>query len=181
MTSPSCWKCKKSVDKNAKLCPYCATKYPVARPWQGCLFLIVIAAILISVSYHFLFGDSKPTQPQTTTESVSKPPENKPHKQNDCNLNDDQCLFNKYSYDVAYPCQKLVEKSARYEYEWTDGMFHPVLSRYVYNRKKELMVFMGDQVKFTNAFNAKSTMIYSCTFSIKQKRIVDFSIEEGKF
>jgi hypothetical protein len=42
------------------------------------------------------------------------------------------------------------------------------------------MTFIGDKVKFTNGFNAKSTMTYYCTFDYQTKQVVDLKLENGK-
>ncbi|MGI1757537.1 hypothetical protein [Serratia marcescens] len=185
MQTTTCRECDRTVGKNEKKCPHCGIDYPWTRPWHGCLTIIVFFIIVIALIYYFFFsGKARDTQPQpvaTTTESVNKPVKKAEKSTTDCNPNDGQCLYNKYLLDVNYPCQKLVERAAKYEYEWTDGLIHPAISRFYYDRKKGLIKYIGDRVKFTNAFNAKSNMIYSCTFSIKQRKIVDFDIEEGRF
>ncbi len=45
---------------------------------------------------------------------------------------------------------------------------------------KHQMTFIGDKVKFTNGFNAKSTMTYYCTFDYQTKQVVDLKLENGK-
>lgn len=59
-------------------------------------------------------------------------------------------------------------------------MFTPMFSHSQYNQSKNRMTFIGDKVKFTNGFNAKTTMTYYCTYDLKNKTLVDFRIENGK-
>lgn len=59
-------------------------------------------------------------------------------------------------------------------------MLDPMFSRGRFDAKKNEFTFIGDKVKFTNGFNAKTNMTYACTLNLKTKEATDFSIEQGK-
>jgi hypothetical protein len=92
---------------------------------------------------------------------------------------DTQCNFDKNLADAITKCKPLVERAAKFEFEWTDGMFDPMFSHGRIDSKKNELTFIGDKVKFTNGFNAKTNMTCACTLNLK-KAVTDFNIEQGK-
>ncbi|WP_078000337.1 hypothetical protein [Edwardsiella tarda] len=170
MAITKCKECKKEVSTSAKTCPHCGVTNPGITSTQTFFGFIFIIA-LIAIGWYFIGGDSKDsTKPTNSTQKTTQ----------ECATNDGECLFNKYLFDAITSCKPLVERSAKYEYEWTDGMLTPAFSHYRLNAKDHQMTFIGDKVKFANGFNAKSTMIYSCTINLKTKKVIDFNIEQGK-
>ncbi|CAI2499359.1 hypothetical protein [Serratia ficaria] len=170
MAMTKCKECKKEVSNKAKTCPHCGVKEPARNlgkeTGQGCLGLVILVGVLF-----FIFGgddDKDKTKPEKTAEVK------------ECTAADAQCLFDKYMVDAAIPCRELVEKSSKYDFEWTDGIMTPMFSHMRNDASKNQITYIGDKVKFTNGFNAKSTMTYFCTFDWKAKEVVDFKIDTGK-
>lgn len=164
MAITKCKECKKEVSDKAKLCPHCGVKNPGFGAKQAITSFITLG-ILVYAGWYFIadHDDSKKvTAPKT------------------CGVNDEECLFNLNFIDASTPCRKLVEKSAKFEYEWTDGVLSPMFSRYTYNQKSQTITYIGDKIKFANGFNAKSTMTYACTYDLQKKKVIDFGIEQGK-
>lgn len=164
MALTKCKECKKEVSSSAKTCPHCGVKNPAITAKQqmgGCLVLIVIS---LGIGLYFgTGGDDKPAE----TPKV-------------CSNTDTQCNFDKNLVDAVTKCKPLVERSAKYEYEWTDGILDPIFSHSRLNSKNNQLTFIGDKVKFSNGFNAKTIMTYSCTLDLKSKDVVDFKIAQGK-
>ena len=159
-----CKECKKEVAKSAKTCPHCGVKDPAITTKQklgGCLVLIVLA---IGFGVYMASGDKEKAAAAPKT----------------CAGNDTQCLFDANLATALTKCKPLVERSAKYDFEWIDGMLDPAFTHARLNGKKNQLTFIGDKVKFTNGFNAKTPMTYSCTMDLNTKKIVDFSIKEGR-
>jgi hypothetical protein len=133
--------------------------------------LPVLAAI-IGVAWFFLHDSDK-------SEATAKSPE-KENAEKICASDDDQCIFDKNWIQARKGCRPLIEKSAQIEAEWTDGVISRMFTRYSYNAEKQQMNFIGDKVKFRNSFNAQIPMTYICTFDLKNQKITNFSITEGK-
>ncbi|ENT8515558.1 hypothetical protein ACKGJF_002969 [Raoultella ornithinolytica] len=171
MAMTNCKECKKEVSSKAKVCPHCGVKEPARNVGketaQGCFGLVIIVAAL-----YFFFGGSDDDKGKEEAKATAQ--------QKECSLNDSLCVYNKYLADAAIQCKPLVEKSAKYDFEWTDGILTPMFSRQMHDPKKHQMTFIGDKVKFTNGFNAKTTMTYACTLDYQTKQLVDFQIENGK-
>ncbi|HFJ4332276.1 hypothetical protein [Serratia liquefaciens] len=170
MAMTKCKECKKEVSDKAKVCPHCGVKEPARNlgkeTGQGCLGLVILVGILF-----FIFGgddDKDKTKPEKTAEVK------------ECAASDGQCLFDRYMPEAAYPCKKLVEQSSKYDFEWTDGFVVMPFSHYRNEPEKGQIVFIGDKVKFTNGFNAKSNMIYACTYDLKSKTAVDIEVKDGR-
>ena len=164
MALTKCKECKKEVSTSAKTCPHCGVKDPghgAKQKLSGCLILVIIvAAIMYFVGEG---GDNK------TTEAPKE-----------CSNTDTQCNYDRNLADASAKCKPLVQRSAKHEYEWTDGILDTIFSHARIDSKANRLTFIGDKVKFTNGFNAKTNMTYACTLDLKTKEVVDFSISEGK-
>lgn len=171
MAMTTCKECKKEVSDSAKTCPHCGAKKPGERWWHALFGLVIMIAIGTWV-YHYL-GVNNKIEPSSAKDTIKITAEKQ------CAANDGNCLFEKYWIDASTPCKKLVEKSSKYDFEWTYGTFEPMFSRFLTGTKNQI-VFVGDKVKLTNGFNAKTTMVYYCTFDFKTKKIVDFKIDSGR-
>ncbi|CAH3779769.1 hypothetical protein I9Y19_003266 [Citrobacter freundii] len=163
MALTKCKECKKEVSTSAKTCPHCGVKDPgfgAKQKLSGCLVLIIIT---VTVMYFIGNDDEKTTEVPKT-----------------CSNTDTQCNFDKYMVDAVTKCKPLIEKSAKFEFEWTDGLLDPMFSHGSIDSQKNELTFIGDKVKFTNGFNAKTTMTYSCTLNLKSKEVTHFKIQQGK-
>ncbi|ELY4778454.1 hypothetical protein SM077_000237 [Cronobacter sakazakii] len=167
MALTKCKECKKEVSTSAKTCPHCGVKNPGVTAKQT-LGGFIVLAVIIGAIWLFVGGDDKEESNQQ-----------QPHPAT-CSNTDTQCNFDKNIVDAVTKCKPLVERSAKYEYEWTDSLLDPMFSHARLDTKKNRLSYLGDKVKFANGFNAKTTMTYSCTMDLKTKEIVDFQIQEGK-
>ncbi|MGO2258570.1 MAG: hypothetical protein ACTH5S_12325 [Hafnia alvei] len=165
MAMTTCKECKKEVSDSAKVCPHCGVKKPGERWWHALAGLAVV--IVVGTGLYWYFGDDEATPAKTVAAK-------------ECKANDSTCIFEKNWIQVSKLCRPIIEKSSKYEFEWADGMFTPMFSHSQYKQSKNTMTFIGDKVKFTNGFNAKTTMTYYCTYDLKNKELVDFKIENGK-
>ena len=167
MALTKCKECKKEVSTSAKVCPHCGVKNPGTTAGQAIGGFVVL--VLLVWGAIKIFGGSDDNKPAAKADT----PKN-------CAANDGQCLFDKNWIEAASRCRPLIEKSSKYDFEWTDGMMTPMFSHFRLNEAKKQMTFIGDKVKFTNGFNAKITMTYNCPYDLQGKSIVDFGITEGK-
>lgn len=81
-----------------------------------------------------------------------------------------QCWGDKHSLRATLACQPLIENSARYNYEWTDGWLGAKLTRFRWKKRKAgLISYYGDKVKFQNGFGAWVRMAYWCDYNPASK------------
>lgn len=166
MALTKCKECKKEVSTSAKTCPHCGVKDPGTTAGQMFIGLLVVVGLVWGGVKIFGGSDDNSTTKTDTPKT--------------CSASDGQCLFDKNWPDAATSCRPLIERSAKHEFEWTDGMMTPMFSHFRLNEANKQIIFIGDKVKFTNGFNAKTTMTYSCTYDLQGKKLINFGITEGK-
>ena len=76
-----------------------------------------------------------------------------------------QCWGDKHILRVTFACEPLIENLALYDYEWTDGFLGAKFDRLRWKKKPtgELQ-YLGDSIKFQNAFGAWKHMSYTCDY-----------------
>ena len=87
------------------------------------------------------------------------------HKELACR-NDLQCWGDKHSLRATSVCRPLIENSAKYDYEWTDGWLGAKLTKFRWkSRKTGVISYYGDQIKFQNGFGAWMRIGYWCDYN----------------
>ncbi len=170
MAMVTCRECKKEVSSHAKVCPLCGIKNPARRSWHVLGGLGLLAAVVFIISSVSGGGSDDAGAKDAAAQNAPKV----------CAATDGQCIFDENSVAAGMACRPLIQRSAKYDYEWTDGVLTPMFSRYINNSKRREIVFIGDQVKFLNAFNAKLPMTYNCTFDIENQKIVNVEVVQGR-
>ncbi|MDM5088240.1 hypothetical protein OB947_04820 [Aeromonas bestiarum] len=93
-------------------------------------------------------------------------------------LEDALCYATKYGKGGSYICSNTIEKSAKYQFEWTDGILEQKFSSYDwYDKENKLVTLYGNKAKAQNAFGAFKNVIYSCTFNADTGEIVNILIQ----
>jgi hypothetical protein len=91
------------------------------------------------------------------------------------------CISDKKSTEATAACVPLIERSAKYDFEWTDGFIEPKISHSKWANKKDgTITFIGDMIKFENGFGAKTRMIYECDYNFRKKAIIDVRVHQGR-
>lgn len=168
MALVKCKECGKEVASSAKTCPHCGIKDPGFGAKQkagGCLGMIVIVGL---ISYWLASSDSDDKSPKSN--------------QTACKPTDGECIAKEmmFDVDVVLGCKTPIQKASKFEYEWTDGVMSPTFSRYILSKDNKTIILIGDQLKVTNAFNAKLPMIYHCTVDVKSHAVTDVKVEQGR-
>ncbi|ECN0101371.1 hypothetical protein [Kluyvera intermedia] len=166
MAMVKCKECKKEISSKAKTCPHCGVKNPGVKAsdaFGGFIFLLVLAGI----GYWYFSGDDEPATKEPVKTKV-------------CDKNDGQCIFDAHLVDALMVCKSPIEKASKYDFEWTHGAFENMFSRYINKPEKNQIIYVGDKLKFTNGFNAKVNMTYTCTLDTKTSKLVDFEVTKGR-
>ncbi len=168
MALVKCKECGKEVASSAKTCPHCGIKEPGVTAKQkagGCLVILVLAA---AIGY-WMSGDSSDDKSSSTTAAK-------------CEATDGECVAQKLMSDpdVIRGCKSPLEKSVKFEYEWTDGIMTPTFSRYLLTNNNKTITLIGDQLKVTNAFNAKLPMTYYCIIDVESHKVLNVKAEQGR-
>lgn len=91
------------------------------------------------------------------------------------------CWGEKANTVATVLCPRLIERMARYDYEWTDGMLDVKFSHYRWKSVENAIVtVIGDKIKFQNGFGAWSHMTYECDVDPVTQTIIDVRVSEGR-
>lgn len=92
-----------------------------------------------------------------------------------------ECWGEQNSVTASFECSQLVERSAKYTHEWTDGWMGIKFSHYRWKDKKAgVVTHIGDKVRFQNVFGAWQNMVYECDFDPASKRVLDVRVRAGR-
>ncbi|ADZ72389.1 hypothetical protein [Polymorphum gilvum] len=95
--------------------------------------------------------------------------------------NDLTCWGEKASVVASVYCPDSIERLAKYDAEWVDGIFEPKFSHYRWRDKDRGVVTMiGDKVRFQNGFGAWMRMTYECDVDPSTDRVLDVRVLEGR-
>lgn len=79
---------------------------------------------------------------------------------------DAECWSKKHDVDAGSKCARLVERWAKYDYEWTNGWTQPKFRLWGWaNREEGILRYTGDHIKFQNGFGAWQRMYYACDYN----------------
>ena len=91
------------------------------------------------------------------------------------------CWGDKHSVAASVYCPDSVERLARYDHEWTDGFLGSKFSRFAWkDRKRGTLTYIGDEIKFQNAFGAWQPHTYHCDFDPLQRQVLDVRAMPGR-
>jgi hypothetical protein len=167
MALKKCKECGKEVSTSAKTCPHCGVKDPGVGAKEKLIGFIILLLIIGGIGFYFSGDDDANSSESTSTAQT-------------CKSTDGQCLFNQNWPEAAMNCRKPIEKLAKFDHEWTDGVLTPMFTYFELDATNNQMTFIGNEVKFTNGFNAKIPMIYNCTVDLKTQEILNVNVKQGK-
>lgn len=92
-----------------------------------------------------------------------------------------KCWGEKFSIEATAPCRTGVERAARIDFKWNDGILEPKFSHYRWkNRDRGILTFIGDKVQFQNGFGAWIRHTYECDYDPANKTVLGVRAREGK-
>ena len=92
-----------------------------------------------------------------------------------------QCWGDKAALIAGFRCKEPVEKSAKFDFEWTDGLLEPKFSHFRWKDKGSgIVTVFGDKIKMQNGFGAWEHMLYSCDVNPETEQVSGFTIQPGR-
>lgn len=92
-----------------------------------------------------------------------------------------QCWGEKASTKGGYPCTQMIERMAKYDFEWTDGFLDLKFSHHRWSDiKAGTVTIIGDKIKMQNGFGAWTHMIYECDFNPLSDTVSDVRVSPGR-
>jgi hypothetical protein len=171
MALKACKECKKEVSSSAKTCPHCGVSNPAVSSADTIKGLIAVALIGWAIYAYFGSSTSKPDEVATA-----------PAKPSDAEcMKDIQCWMERKLPEASYPCEKAVEKLAKYSVKWTDSTFEFKFDHMRWaDQAKGQIIYIGDKVQFQNGFGAYQNSVYECTYDPVSKSVLDVQVRPGK-
>lgn len=92
-----------------------------------------------------------------------------------------QCWAGKNQIDAIIACKPVIQKMAKYDYEWTDGITAPVFTKLAWSDKKKASItYYGDEIKMQNGFGNFLRHRYACIYDTSRKAVIDVTLEAGR-
>lgn len=90
------------------------------------------------------------------------------------------CWAEKHFIRASTSCYRMVEKMAKWDVEWTDGLLDPKFSHYRWlDIGNGVVTYIGDKAKFQNGFGAWQRVVYECDYNPASEQILDVRIRAG--
>jgi hypothetical protein len=164
-----CPTCSHDISPQATTCPSCGG--PLTVKPQG-YKLGRGGSILALIGVVFLIGIFHEDSPKTP----SKPE----ISDADCKK-DLQCWGDRHSSAASVRCDSMIEKLAKFSFEWTDRWYERKFSKFGWeNMDKGTLRFLGDKIKFQNGFGAWQIMTYECVFDPTTKIVLNVRAYPGQ-
>ena len=92
-----------------------------------------------------------------------------------------KCWGEKHASRAFSACRDAIERHAKYQFEWTDGLFGSKFSRFSWKNKSDLtLIYVGDKIQFQNGFGAWQNMQYRCDYDPVNKKMLSVFVSEGR-
>lgn len=96
-------------------------------------------------------------------------------------INSRKCIIDKYFGAVEASCSLVIQRMAKYSYEWTNGWTGFKFRAEPARVGDNLVVrFYGDKLRLQNGFGAWSNTAYSCDVDLLSGQIVDVDAWTGR-
>jgi hypothetical protein len=92
-----------------------------------------------------------------------------------------QCWGEKAWIRGGSRCSDLIERMAKHDFEWTDGVFETKFSHFRWRDVEAgIVTIIGDKIKMQNGFGAWTHMTYECDFNPATETVSDVRVREGR-
>jgi hypothetical protein len=92
-----------------------------------------------------------------------------------------ECWGSRHRAAASVYCTDAVERLAKNNFEWTDGILEPKFSQFQWkNAKSGVVTYVGDNIRFQNGFGAWAPHVYECDFEPKSSRVLDVRASPGQ-
>lgn len=91
------------------------------------------------------------------------------------------CHAERHVAAATVACVPVVERSANYTMEWTEGWIEPKFSHFRWrDRANGIVTYIGDRARFQNGFGAWQNVTYECDFDTGKGEPVDLRVKPGR-
>lgn len=177
-----CKECGHECSVKAKSCPQCGAVLPKPSGCLGCLGLIVLlVCVFLGYDQYYKIVNKKnePTPAQKEQQRIARIQKDKEDYEK-CKL-DLQCWGHKHSTSAIIMAEELIEKKAKYQSRWTDGVLEKKFSHFKWwNQREYIVTYVGDKLQFQNGFGAWENMVYECDYDPINKKVLNVRVRPGR-
>ena len=200
-----CNDCGSQISKRATTCPQCGSpNKPQESPKKKNLkplIIVIVIIVLSAVSYHnHTENIRKAEKAAAIQKQIDKRQKDiaKAKRRADAKKRNEEraieraqqdrlcktdleCWGEKHALSATFASQKIIEKHAKYQFEWTDGWLGVKMSRFRWkNKSRQTLTYFGDQIKFQNGFGAWQNMTYQCDYDPINEKVLDVRVYPGR-
>lgn len=182
-----CPDCGGDLSFKAQTCPHCGLVLPKQNGCIGCLTLFVVLFVVVWGYDKYTTFMNAPTPEAKVQQAINDEKQKIERERQRAEYNekcktDLNCWADKHSLKAIYAADKTIERMAKYQFEWTDGVLEPKISRYRWLNIKNLTVtYLGDKIKMQNGFGAWQNMIYEIDYDPVNEKVLDIRLRNGRF
>lgn len=179
-----CKECGRHIPKYAAMCHHCGAKFShgIKKILTLCAVMIALSgALWVSYKSYTVKKNAAVARQAAIDEKERIETEKRQAKESELCKTNIQCWGKKHRLDATFASEKMIERMAKYQYEWTVNMFRDRLIRFKWRNKPDLTVtYIGDKIKFQNAFGAWQNMIYYVDYDPINKKVLDIRLQNGR-
>jgi hypothetical protein len=137
--------------------------------------LFGIIALVVLVSVMASKGENKPTPAVETHEQIAAKAEAKRQEAEAkaaeaarCRA-DQSCWGNKNMFAGLFECREQIERSAKYDFKWTDGWLDTKFTHFRWRDwNKQIITLSGDKLQLQNGFGGWVRHTYDCDVDVSR-------------
>jgi len=97
-----------------------------------------------------------------------------------CRL-DVNCWADKFSAEATIACGDMIERAAKYDFEWTNGWLTPRFPKHGWkDQEAGVIIYAGDEIKLQNGFGAWARYTYGCEFDTRSLQAINVVVAPGR-
>lgn len=168
MALMKCAACSREISQEALACPGCG--HPAPKRTSG--FTKFVAGVLA-------FGAGLLVLGGLASDPVDKP---RAHEPAACPTGDAGCALRTSDGRLHVNCKEAIERRAKFNARWTDGMLNPAFSRAAWTDEPTgVLTVGGDEVEFQNEVGNFLPTSYVCEYDVIAHKVLDVRTWPGKW
>jgi hypothetical protein len=155
--------------------------------WKRLIIVIVVLLILVVLGQKKNNTGPTAPSPEETAAKAQREPENAAQKvQREAEeaarcAADLKCFGDKNLVAASFACRPKIERLAKNDFEWTDAWYEAKLSHFRWkDQEHRIVTYIGDKIKFQNAFGAWQRHIYECDYAPETKTVFEVRANPGQ-
>jgi hypothetical protein len=139
-----------------------------------------LLSILIILTFSFFAAGTTPSNTSSSGGSSSSAPSTPQISDAECKKTL-ECWGEKHMVSAAVRCREPIERLAKNDFEWTDGILEPKFSHYNWkNKATGELTYFGDKIKYQNGFGAWVHHTYQCDLDSAGERVTAVRAAPGR-